>query len=276
MRSQSFLRRYPEVPFVVLAYILGVPILLLRFVDLPFEPVLVYASWTPNLAAFLVLGLLLREREGIRRLVMGWAKWRVGVRWYLVSFSPILVALLAGVVFIALGGTPTAPESPIGLPLLTFFVLSIVTGAAGEELGWRGFLLPRLQRRFNALVSSLIVGVVWAIWHLPLWFLPGCGWDATPYWAFALSAVSSSVLITFVFNNTGASLLMASIIHFSLNFGMGVVRMFGLLPSPREAWVIVSVLYTLYAGTITVLSAAGSPRAKGASRALARGRAGPP
>jgi len=254
MERQSFLRRYPEVPFVILAYVLAFLVMLLVFVDAPFEPLLILGSWTPNIAAFLVLRFVLREEGEVRQLVAGWGKWRVGVRWYLMALSPLFIALLAAAVFVALGGTPTEPEQPIGLPLLMSFLLSAVTGATGEELGWRGFLLPRLQRRVNALTSSLIVGVVWALWHLPLWFLPGYGWETIPYWAFALGAISSSILFTFVLNNTGGSLLMASIIHLALNFGMGAVGLLGLLPSPREGWMIASVLYALYAVAITAIS----------------------
>ena len=135
---RSLLSRHPVASFVVLAYVLPLPIMLLRFVDLPFEPVLIYASWTPNIAAFLVLGCILREKGGIRRLVSGWGKWRVGVVWYLVALSPLVIAFLAAGAFIVLGRTPTDPERPIGLPLLMSFVISVITGATGEELGWRG------------------------------------------------------------------------------------------------------------------------------------------
>ena len=254
MEKESFLRRYPVIPFMVLVYVLPLPTILLRFLDLPFMPVIMYASWTPNIASFLVLGFILRERGGIKRLVSGWGKWRVGALWYLIALSPLFIAFLTAGSFIILGGTPVYPERPVGFPLLMSFIISVITGAAGEELGWRGFLLPRLQKRFNALISSLIVGVVWALWHLPLWLLPGYGWDIIPYWAFASVAISSSILFTFVLNNTGGSLLMASIIHLMINFGMSVVGILGLLPSPREGWIIASILFALYAILITVIS----------------------
>jgi hypothetical protein len=96
--------------------------------------------------------------------------------------------------------------------------------------------------------------VVWALWHLPLWFLPGGGWDIIPFWAFALGAVSSSVLFTYVVNNTGGSLLMASIIHFALNYGLGVMRILGWLPAPRAAWIISAVLNSAYAALIVLAS----------------------
>lgn len=252
--KQHFLKRYPELPFVALAYLfIAVLVALLRNAAVPFEPLLIVGSWTPNIAAFIVLGLVLRERGGIRRLLGGWAKWRVGIRWYGAALSPLLIALLTAGVFRAMGRIPIEPMQPVGLQLLSSLLLSIVTGAMGEELGWRGFLLARLQQRFNALTSSLIVGLIWALWHLPLWSLPGLGWDAIPYWAFALIAVSSSVLFTFILNNAAGSLLLASITHLSINFGMGAVGILGWLPSPREGWVIAAAIYAVAAIVISMV-----------------------
>jgi membrane protease YdiL (CAAX protease family) len=254
MRNESFLRRNPVVPFIFLAYILPLPMLLLRFVDLPFEPILIYASWTPNIAAFIVLGLILREKGGIRRLISGWGKWKVGIQWYLVAISPLFIAFLIAGVNMVLGGTTTGGTQPVVMSLLASLIIALVTGATGEELGWRGFLLPRLQERFTGLIASLVVGLIWALWHLPLWLLPGYGWDSVPYWAFALSTISSSVIYTLVVNKTGGSILMASIIHLMTNFGFNVLGILGLLPMPDATWIIASVLYTIYA-IITVILA---------------------
>jgi membrane protease YdiL (CAAX protease family) len=254
MFNGNMSRRNPVVLFVILAYLLlSFPVLLLRFINLPSGPLLVYGSWVPNIAAFLVLGLVLREEGGIKRLLSGWGMWRVGARWYLVAASPLLIAFLTAGVWIVLGGKPTPPRQPLGMLLLGSVVTSLVTGALGEELGWRGFLLPRLQQKHNALTSSLIVGVIWALWHLPLWLLPGYPWETLPFWAFALGAISQSVLHTFVLNNTGGSLLMASIIHFAANLGMNVVGILGLVTSPQELWVIMSILTALLAGAIVAV-----------------------
>jgi membrane protease YdiL (CAAX protease family) len=246
-------------------YVLPLPLLLLRFFDLPLEPLLIYASWTPNIAAFLVLRLILREPGGIGKLVSGWGRWRVGALWYVAAFSPLFIAFLAAAVFVILGGTTANPEQPVVPSLVTSFVISAITGAMGEELGWRGFLLPRLQQRFNALTSSLLVGVIWAIWHLPLWLLPGYGWDAIPFWAFGSCAVSTSVLYTWVLNSTKGSLLLASIIHLMTNYGMSVVGILGWLPSPGDSWMIASILFALYAAII-VLSAGPRKLSRGGGR----------
>ena len=253
MVDETVSRRSAILSYTVLVYVLPLPVMLLRYFDLPFIPLLTYASWTPNIAAFLVIGLILREKGGIRKLLSGWGKWRAGALWYVAAISPLFVSFLAAGIFLIFGQAIRSPEKPVLTPLLISFVTSLITGAMGEELGWRGFLLPRLRERFNALISSLIVGAVWAVWHLPLWFLPGYGWDAIPYWTFALSAVSTSVLFTWVLKNTGGSLVMASIIHLMMNFGMGVVGILGLIPSPKDYWMAASILYAVYA-VIVVMS----------------------
>jgi membrane protease YdiL (CAAX protease family) len=221
---------------------------------IPFEPLLVIASWMPNLAAFIVLGLILREDGGVRKLLAGWGKWNVGLGWYLAALSPFMVASLAVGVYLLLGGNTAAPEQPVTAPIIIgAFVISLITGATGEELGWRGFLLPRLQVRFIALVASLIVGVVWGFWHLPLWFIPGQLWGTLPFWAFALAAISTSIIYTWVVNNTARSMVMASLIHLSTNFGMNIVFILGLTP-PHEYIVISSIIYTVYAIAVTIVA----------------------
>jgi membrane protease YdiL (CAAX protease family) len=250
MSTTGWLRKYSVLMFLVLTFLLATPILATSLLNVPFELLVVYASWTPNIAAFIVLGLVLREKGGISRLLSGWKKWRVGLKWYLVAFSPVVVALLAVGIYRVLGGEYSPPDQPVAgqLPLLVLF--SVITGATGEELGWRGFLLPRLQTRFGPLVATLLTGAVWALWHLPLWFIPGSVWqESIPYWAFALAIGSSSFLYTWVVNNTGGSLVMASIIHFIFNFVSNLVVLFGLIPL-TQIYILYGILYPVYAALI--------------------------
>jgi membrane protease YdiL (CAAX protease family) len=253
MSRKGFLKRHPEVLFVLLSYVFVVAaVVLVRSVDLPWMPLLVLGSWTPTLAAWIVLGPVLRERRGLQRLLAGWGKWRVGLRWYLIALSPLFLVPLAARAYLVAGGRASEPVQSAGPALLMSAATSLITGAMGEEPGWRGFLLPRLQERFNALTSSLIVGGVWALWHLPLWFLPGGLWDAVPYWAFSLAAIASSVLFTFVHNNTGGSLLMATVIHFAFNFGVNAAGILGWLPPPSVGWPLISLVYSVYAVVIVI------------------------
>jgi membrane protease YdiL (CAAX protease family) len=136
---------------------------------------------------------------------------------------PAIVAL-AFAIDVALGGSlpplRARLDSPAAVAGLLFFVFWF--GPLPEEMGWRGFALDRLQRRMTALHASLVLGSVWALWHVPLFFVPGSfqaelGPGSLRSWIFLASMVPLSVLMTWVYNNTARSTLSAVLIHFSGN-----------------------------------------------------------
>ena len=121
-------------------------------------------------------------------------------------------------------------------------VLITITGAMGEELGWRGFALPRLQLRMNALSASILLGILWSLWHLPLWFA-GLGFETIPFWAYMLIGISFSILITAACNSTNGSLVAASLFHLFLNVSVNMIE--------NEAMPLLSAVFVL-AAVITV------------------------
>nr|WP_255455248.1 CPBP family intramembrane glutamic endopeptidase [Natrialba sp. INN-245] len=107
--------------------------------------------------------------------------------------------------------------------LLPYAVFMLIFGPLPEELGWRGYALDGLQARWNALWASLILGFVWAVWHVPMFFMIGTyqaelGVLTLPFWEFMVGATLVSVLYTWIYNNTGRSILGAVLFHFSGNF----------------------------------------------------------
>ena len=149
------------------------------------------------------------------------------IRW---PWSAATLLLHPAIILIAFGlgaafGDPAPTLNPragslTSLLTLAFFVFWF--GPLPEELGWRGFALDRLQVRQTALVASLILGSVWALWHVPLFFIPGTfqfelGFGSARAWIFLLSNIPLSVLITWVFNNTDRSTLSAVLIHWTGN-----------------------------------------------------------
>jgi membrane protease YdiL (CAAX protease family) len=97
--------------------------------------------------------------------------------------------------------------------LLNLAVLFFVGGPLGEETGWRGFALPRLQQRYGALAASLVLGVDWALWHLPNYFIPAMNTWTGNLWIYLGIAVALSVIHTWVYNGTGSSLLLVTLLH---------------------------------------------------------------
>ena len=91
--------------------------------------------------------------------------------------------------------------------------VALIGGGLDEEMGWRGYALPRLQGRLGPMTANLLLGVVWAFWHLPLWFVPGSFQAGTPFGLYVASTTALSFLIGWVYNGTGGSLLLAILAH---------------------------------------------------------------
>jgi hypothetical protein len=170
--------------------------------------------------AAIAVAALIDGRSGVGALLRRVTVWRVGVRWYLVAIvGPVGLLAVAAWVNVLTGAVITARGPLVDwLELGKLFVVQVVGVIAGawEELGWRGFALPRLLKRVSPLVASLGVGVLWAAWHIPL-FLSG----ELP-WADAAALVVLSILFTAVFVRTKQSVLIAFLMHAAFNAAGGV------------------------------------------------------
>ena len=140
-------------------------------------------------------------------------------------FSPFLLAILASVINhfvnnnpIILTGLFTTKEFP-NFNLLTFFIYNLLFFGFGEEVGWRGFALPRLQFKMNALTASIVLTVFWALWHLPLFFYrPGyTTMDIAGIFGWVFSLLTGSILLTWLYNSSRASILICAVFHSTID-----------------------------------------------------------
>jgi uncharacterized protein len=229
-KLSTFVRRYPALCLVVLAMILGtVPIVLVAAGVFPAG-----ASQLVALSAGLagiILAALEGRKGGVRELLGRFLIWRVGIWWWVFALFGTIIPAVAGLYLFSLLGGPAVDWSglkPLYTVIPTIIILTILAGV-GEEFGWRGFALPRLQARHNALVSSLIVGLIWGTWHIPLFFIPGTvqsAWRAeagliVPILGYTLFCMAWSIQYTWVFNNTRGSVLLAAVVHGAGNAFMG-------------------------------------------------------
>jgi uncharacterized protein len=206
---RSVIKRYPLATFFVLAYAFAWSLVLLTSVSIVFG---FLALFGPAAAAILVIAGV-DGRTGMRALLQGLTIWRVGLRWYVVALAlPALLSLAVAGLSLALGAPATVRFNELSPVTLTLFILVI-----GEELGWRGYALPRLQARYGSLVASLILGIIWAGWHLPNQFIPGLEFYRYGFPAFALYVVPMTVLFTWLANQTRGSLLLAWLFHGAIN-----------------------------------------------------------
>jgi membrane protease YdiL (CAAX protease family) len=170
-----------------------------------------FFSWGPLLAALIVIGLT-EGRAGYRDLLARLTRWRVGWRWWVVALAaPLAVLAVAAVANVTIWGAP-APElrnlawADIGL-LFAFRFINPLDGPFGEEPGWRGYAVPRLQERWSPLRSACILGAFVALWHLPL----VAAGSLAPFGIAVTFAIT--LVYVWLFNRTGGSALMTLVFH---------------------------------------------------------------
>lgn len=201
--------------------------------------------------------------EAMKTLFKRFFLWRVDLKWYIVAILLFPALRFAAIPLTTwLTGVPADYSHPmirevvpIDWPLpamvIPWILFEVLTN--GEEMGWRGYVLPRLQAKYNALVSSLILGVVWSVWHLPKFFGTGVNGDLSFFW-FTVFTMSVAVLYTWLYNNSRGSLLLVTIFHASGNTtGVFLPVKFaavGGVSSNLETifFVIVAVIVTVFAG----------------------------
>jgi len=207
----------------------------------------------PMLAAIIVTGITDRS-AGIRELFGRMFRWRVGITWLLIGlFGPVAVFLLSAAIGRVFWGTwldwsqfGRTEEFP-HLPLLVYWIANMLFYGWGEETGWRGYALPRLQKGRSALSATLILSVFWALWHLPLfWFQMEMDIGGAIGWYFSI--LTGSILLTWLYNSTGGGILVVALFHGALDIVINT-------PSPGDLAFVMGVLITVWG--ILVLLVAG-------------------
>ena len=180
------------------------------------------ASFGPALSAFVVTYRISGSR-GLRELWSRMARWQVGLLWWVLAIAPIMLFLVIAALAPALGSERIS-LSVLGkadfLPDVGFWMLPLwfLTYGLGEETGWRGFVLPRLQHSASALKASLLVAGIWGLWHAPAFFYV---YDPGILPGFALGLMAGSVMFTWLYNSTGGSILMVALLHATFNLTSG-------------------------------------------------------
>lgn len=209
---------------------------------------------------------------------------RISARWLLtILLLPPVVVITAAVADIALGGTSVSLGGWAGefdtnpaafLPTLFFATLPPLL----EELGWRGYALDRLQLKWSALASSLVLGIVWAVWHLPLFFIEGSyqhdmvGFGTLEFWMFMIGIVPLSVAFTWIYNNTARSILAVILLHGWTNFTVQTIELTGRSEVFHiMTWFVAIALIAAIWGASTLRKDGEMPHPPRAERATTRG-----
>lgn len=252
---KHWIKRWPLAAYVLLLF--GVEWLLLWAFQSTTTPIvaLVIGAWLPNLAGVLITAVV-DGRDGLRCLFSRVARWRVGFKWYVIAWcAPLGITLLALGLYAASGNAlPAAAPMALLVPLLLF---NLVLGPLGEELGWRGTALPLMQERWNVITASLVLGVVWGLYHLPTFILPGLPQNNVPLLAFMLGAMALNVFMVWMFNHTHGSLIMPFLAHWAFNFAGSAS---GIYDVPALLWLVTGLWWIVAAAIMALDWARIAPR----------------
>jgi len=259
MDAKNFLKRHSLVIGIILMFLYTWPIDLSNAGILPFQfPFAIYITlgWGFIFVSVIMTGLTL-GKEAVIALLKRYLQWRVGWKWFLAALLLEPICIIAGV-YLDAALTQVPPDfsnviayelfgASASLPLfvLPFFLVEIIIN--GEEIGWRGYVLPRLQTKYSASTSTLILGVVWGFWHLPKYL---SHFDAVAFAWFMLHIMAFAVILTWLYNNTRGSLLMVAICHAISNTVGIFVPMASTVSSENMGSYIIYVLLELVAAVV--------------------------
>jgi membrane protease YdiL (CAAX protease family) len=228
---KNALIRHPLAAFFLLAYAISwsieLPVILAHLqkgAHLEDGTLLLFlGSFGPSVAA-LIVSAASEGRAGVRRLLERLLPWRASVAWTLIALYGFLALGLPAITLLGVASVSEAlaqlPLALVAVPLnaLTSF---LVLGPLGEELGWRGYALPRLQAAYGALAGSGVLGLLWAYWHAPLMLFPDWRGDL-PVGAFLIAyplyTIPLTIIFTWVFNGSGGSAFVTTVLHAAFNY----------------------------------------------------------
>ncbi|CAM3241381.1 type II CAAX prenyl endopeptidase Rce1 family protein [Stackebrandtia soli] len=217
------------------------------------SPAVLVIAYAPTIAALVAVSFV---RGGVRALLARLLHWKAGARWYAIALlGPLLLVLAATALFVALGRT--APTNWLVLPSLAMvptLLGPVIAGCLGEELGWRGFAQPQLQRRFAALVAAIVIGVIWSLWHLwpiltPVGFAELSMADIVQTF---VRLVSTAVIYAWLYNGTGGALPVVLVAHAAHNVAINLMPT-QVIGTDTVAWAV-AFLYAAAAAAVVLLT----------------------
>jgi len=216
----------------------------------------ILGAFGPTVSAFIIT-YTEDGKLGVNQLWRKSINFRIKKIWFIPIF--LLIPALFGMALMLdkLVGGVTPELTLLSSPLLivgNFIFLFFLGGSCQEEFGWRGYALDKLQLKYNALWSSLILGFFWALWHLPLFFISGTGQSYMPFWLFFISTISLTILFTWLHNNSNGSLFIALLFHTVVNLSYSLFPLFEMKVGGRyDAFVYATILMTVTAIAVVII-----------------------
>jgi uncharacterized protein len=187
-----------------------------------FQILLIFPAVGPALAAIIVSATV-HGNTGVRGLFKAFTQWHVGFIWYIIAVLGPAVLFFVAQLITRLFGLPVTHSEQLGISFFLTVLVSSLVANPWEEMGWRGFALPRLQKQYNALLASFIVGLLWGLWHLPLFFWVGGSMTEYPFIPWFIGLIANTFLFTWLYNSTKGSLLLVALFHIALNMAGALI-----------------------------------------------------
>ena len=221
--KSNFIKKHQLIAFFTLTYLITFIVefgFIYLYPNTPLKPwslVWFLGIFSPTISA-LIISWIIGGIPEVKHLLTGLTRWKIGFRWYFAAAFIFLAPLGICLIYLALGNSYSGPkQGETILTMLGTIVFTLFSGPIAEEMGWRGFALPRLQSKYSALVSSLILGVIWTCWHIPLFFVTGATQMSIPFPIYLLLVTTIAIYLTWLYNNTHGSLIVTMLAHFAYN-----------------------------------------------------------
>ncbi|MFL0249287.1 CPBP family intramembrane glutamic endopeptidase [Clostridium neuense] len=182
-------------------------------------------AFAPSSMSIILTGFLYKKK-GLKALLTRLTKWRYNLIYYLIAVFYWIASLYISYLickFFGSKGEITFTNVKTYYILEGFMITLLLGGPLGEEIGWRGFLLPRLQKKLNPFYSSIVLGIIWSCWHLPLFFIAGTDQYGVPFLLFIMTTIINTIIITWIFNRTNGSLIFPILFHTCNNIAAGLL-----------------------------------------------------
>ena len=181
--------------------------------------------WSPNISAFWIYHKKRILKNKLKKVIT-FPDFSI---FHLSAFLPLLLFLMILTIF-----PDTAVNEIKWHWIILLLVINLIMGPLGEEFGWRGYLYPELKNQTGWLKASLITGLVWALWHAPLWLVDSPQ-SQIPYWIFFLNVMSFGIIFSVIVDFSGESLIYPVIFHLMINFSSGLFEVLG-MGSQQTYW----------------------------------------
>jgi membrane protease YdiL (CAAX protease family) len=264
--SDNFLKKYELAVYYILtfvfmgigaliSFIFQIEIFSVTNLDLIALILWVFMVFSPTYSAFLLTGINY-GKKGLKELFSGYLKFRVSWKWWLGALALLLVPFFLCLI-IALGSGGYNLPGGFTIPLLLVsIVYTFFSGPIAEEAGWRGFALPRMLKKQSATTATLLQGVIWIFWHVPLIIVPDSS-QATAFWpVYAILILLINIILNWLYVNSKGSLAVTILAHFSFNFSsVLILSLLSLVPYMIFS-IVGSILGVLYLLLIYILFSA--------------------